>query len=157
MRLQRNGANSARSIPYRPRMQDFTKLRVWQLGGEIALRVIEALPARTGRIIPGLRAQAVRAATSVPANIAEGCSRESRQEFLHFVEIALGSHNELDAHLRVAGGAGLISAVRYSSLRGDLDLQRRMLVSLARTLQRRIAEEEHARRHPGAVPSVAED
>ena len=132
-------------------MHDFTKLRVWQLAGEIALKVIEALPSRTGRIVPGLRTQAIRAATSVPANIAEGCSRESRQEFLHFLEIALGSHNELDAHLRVGRGAGLISATRYSALRGDLDLQRRMLVSLARTLQRRIAEEEHTRRHPGSA------
>lgn len=138
-------------------MQDFTKLRVWQLGGEIALDVISALPARTGRLIPGLRTQAIRAATSVPANIAEGCSRESRQEFLHFVEIALGSHNELDAHLRVAAGAGIISAFRYAAIRNDLDLQRRMLISLARTLQRRIAEEEHGKRHPGAPASTTED
>lgn len=138
-------------------MQDFTKLRVWQLGGEIALEVIAALPARTGRVIPGLRTQAIRAATSVPANIAEGCSRESRQEFLHFVEIALGSHNELDAHLRVAGSAGVIPAARYDALRSDVDLQRRMLISLARTLQRRIAEAEHARRHPGAPMPAPEE
>lgn len=138
-------------------MQDFTKLRVWQLGGEIALEVIAALPARTGRTIPGLRTQAIRAATSVPANIAEGCSRGSRQEFLHFVEIALGSHNELDAHLRVAASAGLISAFRYAAIRSDLDLQRRMLISLARTLQRRIAEGEHTQRHPGAPASTAEE
>ena len=127
-------------------MQDFTKLRVWHLAGALALSVIDALPAGVSRAVPGLRAQAIRAATSVPANIAEGCSRESQEEFLHFMEIALGSHNELDGHLRVARHAGIISSYRYANLRSDLELQRRMLISLIRTVQRRIAEAEQRRR-----------
>ena len=127
-------------------MQDYAKLRVWHLSHELALKVVESLPPGSARAVPGLRTQAVRAATSVSANIVEGCSRESRPEFLHFVQIAFGSHNELSAHLRLARDARVISATSYAQLREQLEIQRRMLVALMRTLQQRIAEAEHAQR-----------
>lgn len=134
-------------------MQDFKKLRVWQLAAEVALKVIEVLPPRASRKVPGLRSQAIRAATSVTANLAEGCSRQTRVELLRFVEIALGSHNELDAHLRLGLDAGVIAERDYTKLKGDLDLVRRMLLSLMRTLQRRAAEDENTRRE--TLQSVA--
>ncbi len=132
-------------------MQDFKKLRVWQLARQVALSVIEVLPSREARKVPGLRSQAIRAATSVAANLAEGCSRQTRVEFLRFVEIALGSHNELAAHLRLGLDAGVISEGDYTKLIGDLDLVRRMLISLMRTLQRRAAEDENTRRENAAL------
>ena len=138
-------------------MQDFKRLRVWHLAHQISLRVIEVLPSRAARKVPGLRSQAIRAAISVPANIAEGCSRQTRPEFLRFVEIALGSHNELDAHLRLGFDAGVIDEGDYAKLRGDLDLVRRMLIALMRTLQRRAAQDEHGHREEreeGAVSSA---
>ena len=134
-------------------MQDFKKLRVWQLAAEVALKVIEVLPPRASRKVPGLRSQAIRAATSVTANLAEGCSRQTRVELLRFVEIALGSHNELGAHLRLGLDAGVIAERDYTKLKGDLDLVRRMLLSLMRTLQRRAAEDENTRRE--TLQSVA--
>ena len=136
-------------------MQDFKRLRVWHLAHQVSLRVIEVLPSRATRKVPGLRSQAIRAATSVPANIAEGCSRQTRLEFLRFVEIALGSHNELDAHLRLGFAAGVIDESDYAKLRGDLDLVRRMLIALMRTVQRRTAEDEHAHREERAEEVVS--
>jgi len=113
---------------------------------EVTLKVIEVLPSRASRKVPGLRSQAIRAATSVTANLAEGYSRQSQLELLRFVEIALGSHNELDAHLRLGLDAGVIAEGDYTTLKGDLDLVRRMLISLMRALQRRAAEDENTRR-----------
>ena len=133
-------------MPYPLPMQDFTRLRVWQLAHQLSLKVIEALPVGSARVVPGLRSQAVRAATSVASNIAEGCSRTGRHEFLHFVEIALGSHNELDAHLRLAHDARIISPSAYTEIQSGLVVQRRMLIALQRTVQRRIAEEQNAHR-----------
>ena len=44
--------------------------RVWHLAHELSLEVIEALSVPVVRRIPGLRTQAVSAATSVAANLA---------------------------------------------------------------------------------------
>lgn len=133
-------------------MQDFTKLRVWHLAREHSLSVIEAFPISAGRRVPGLRSQAIRAATSVPANIAEGCGRGTREEFARFVEIAIGSHNELDTHLRLAAQTGMLSEDAHLALRRQQDQVRRMLVSLLRAIQERMAEEENLRR--GARPGT---
>ena len=127
-------------------MQDFTKLRVWHLAREHSLSVIQAFPISAGRRVPGLRSQAIRAATSVPANIAEGCGRGTREEFARYVEIALASHNELDTHLRLAVQTGMLSETGHLSLRRQHDLVRQMLLSLLKAIQRRIAEDENARR-----------
>ncbi len=126
-------------------MQDFKKLRVWHLAHELSLKVIEALPPRRTGVVPGLRAQAVRAATSVPANLAEGCALSTRPEFLHFIEIALGSLNELEGHLLTGRDTGVLDGLRHLEIQNDLDLVRRMLLSLMRTLQRHIAEDESRR------------
>lgn len=40
-----------------------------------------------------------RASLSVPANIAEGFGRKSKNDFAHFLSIALGSTNEMIAYL----------------------------------------------------------
>ncbi len=126
-------------------MQDFKKLRVWHLAHELSLTVIKALPHRRTGTIPGLRAQAIRAATSVPANLAEGCALATRPEFLHFIEIALGSLNELEGHLLIGRDAGVIDSLRHLEMQDDIDLVRRMMLSLMRTLQRHIAEDESRR------------
>ena len=122
-------------------MQDFKKLRVWHLAHELALEVIQALPERTARQVPGLRNQAIRAATSVTANIAEGCGAPTRLGFLNFIEIAVASLNELEGELCLAHDARVLLDSAYARLQRRLQLLRRMLVALMRTLQRHIAED----------------
>jgi four helix bundle protein len=138
-------------------MQDFKKLRVWHLAQELSLEVIEALSERAVRRVPGLHNQAVRAANSVSANLAEGCARSSRAEFLRFVGIAIGSANELEAHLRLASRASILSAEIHTNLEERLNLVRRMLISLMRALEQQIAADEDrarqdARRAPASNP-----
>lgn len=57
----------------------------------------------------GLSAQMRRAAVSVPANIAEGVSRSSSRERIHFLSIARSSPNELETHAIVAHELGFLS------------------------------------------------
>ena len=130
------------------RMQDYKKLRVWHLADQIALEVIEALSHPAVRRVPGLRNQAVRASGSVAANLAEGCSRSSRAEFLRFVVIAIGSANELEAHLSLASRAGILSAEKSLQLEERLNMVRRMLISLMRA-QHQIALDENRARDDG--------
>ena len=49
-----------------------------------------------------------RAAVSIPSNIAEGKSRASRKEFIHFLSIAKGSKSELETQLLICCRLGFL-------------------------------------------------
>jgi four helix bundle protein len=127
-------------------VQDFRNLRAWHLAREFALAVIEALPDRSARRVPGLRNQAIRAVNSVHATLAEGCAKATRLEFLHYIEMSVASLNEVESHLQFARDSAVLKEELHTALQVKAVLLRRMLVSLMRALQRRIAEEESRRR-----------
>lgn len=122
------------------RMPDFRTLRAWQLAHELAIAVIEALPERTGRRVPGLRAQAIRSASSVAANLAEGCSRSSPADYLHFVEMALASLAENESELMLARDARLLLDGRYRLLARKVVMTRKLILGLQSRLREQVAE-----------------
>ncbi len=76
-------------------MQDHIRLHAFRLADDIAV-LIYALTAEFPRDeLYGLTSQMRRSAVSVPSNIVEGCARESKTEYLRFLEIAFGSLREL--------------------------------------------------------------
>ena len=80
------------------------------------------------------------------ANIAEGCSRSSRNELAHFIRIAIASGNEIESLLQLAFDAKTLDNTMHAGLQRDLLLMRRMLISLMRALDRKIADDELERR-----------
>jgi len=79
-----------------------------------ALRVVSRVPAP----LKSLADQVVRAASSVPANLAEGNGRTGRDRMHHW-RIAYGSAKEVDVHLQLLLQAG---AVDISSATNALHL-----------------------------------
>jgi four helix bundle protein len=63
-----------------------------------------------------LTSQTRRAAFSAPANIVEGASRKGRNEFRHFLDIALGSLGELEYALELAAALSYLKADVYEKL-----------------------------------------
>jgi four helix bundle protein len=82
-------------------IKSYRDLVVWQQAIELAVEVYAATPNWPKEELYGLTSQ-IRAATSVPANIAEGYGRESRASYQQFLRIAQGSLKELETHLIVA-------------------------------------------------------
>jgi len=77
----------------------FKGLEVWQRSIDLAKRCYlfpDCLPS-SERF--GLTGQIRRAATSIPANIAEGYGRRNPGSYIQFLRIAKGSLNELETHL----------------------------------------------------------
>ena len=70
--------------------------------------------------------QVVRAAASVPANIAEGEGRSGRDRAYHW-RVAYGSAKELDVHLRLLLAAGSVDVGRARQALALLDEVRAML------------------------------
>jgi len=76
-----------------------------------------------------LTSQIRRASGSVGANIAEGCGRAGGPELARFLQIALGSGSEVEYHLLLAHGLGLLNDSDYNRLDGDVTEIKRMLTS----------------------------
>ncbi len=83
-------------------MRSFHELLVWQKVHQLTLNVYVASRGFPREDLYGLTSQIRRAASSVAANIAEGCGRDGNNEFRRFLEIAMGSASELEYHLLLA-------------------------------------------------------
>ncbi|OYV88277.1 MAG: four helix bundle protein [Ignavibacteriae bacterium 37-53-5] len=75
----------------------------------------------------GITSQLRKAASSVPANIAEGCGRNSEAEFARFMQIAAGSASEVEYHLLLAHDLNFIEPISYTQLDSDVNEVKKML------------------------------
>ena len=90
-------------------MRDYTKIRAWQLADDLTVAVYECTRSFPREEVYGLTSQLRRASYSVPANIVEGSSRESKKDYLHFLYIARGSLSETQYFIHLARRLGYFS------------------------------------------------
>ncbi len=85
----------------------------------------------------GLSSQIRRAATSIPANIAEGWGRGSTGEYIQFLTIARGSLMELETHLIVACNLHLLTPEELGAFSKQIEDIGKMLNRLIGVLKSR--------------------
>lgn len=83
-------------------VNSYRDLRVWQQGMDLVEQVYRASGCFPKHELYGLTSQVRRAAVSVPANIAEGQTRESTKEYLRHISIAQASLAEVQTELEIA-------------------------------------------------------
>jgi four helix bundle protein len=115
-------------------VSDFKKLHVWQKALALSLNVDRVCKKIRGAQYASLRSQLFRAATSIPANIAEGRRQESEKEFARFLRYALNSSSELESHLILARGCEAISEDDFRSQVTQTIRVRKMLYALLKCL-----------------------
>ncbi len=114
-------------------MKSFRDLLVWQKAHEITVGVYRITKEFPRDELYGLTAQIRRSASSVGANIAEGCGREGgNAEFERFLQIAMGSTSELEYHILLARDLALIDGKCHENLNCSVIEIKKMLSSLIR-------------------------
>jgi len=90
-------------------MHHYQQLDIWRRGltlsAELHRQARSSRPSWSDR---SLWDQITRAATSVPANVAEGALRGTNREFSRFLSIAMASAAELHSLLILAGESGML-------------------------------------------------
>ncbi|WP_332659876.1 four helix bundle protein [Brevundimonas sp.] len=115
-------------------VRSYRDLTVWKKGMALAAAVYQLtrkFPKHEEYRISG---QMIRAATSVPANIAEGHGRGTRRDYAHFVSIAKGSLAELETFLLLAIDLDLAPRGELGPVLAQAEEVGRMLTALRASL-----------------------
>ena len=108
-------------------MRDYTKIEAWKLADDLTVAVYEQTRTFPREEVYGLTSQLRRASYSVPANIVEGASRESKKDYLHFLYIDRGSLSETEYFIHLARRLGYLDEETASQL---FELARRTFACL---------------------------
>ena len=117
-------------------MQDYRNLRVWQKAHQLAVNAY-ALPAYLQEPKGwALRDQILKAAISIPSNIAEGAGRGSDPDFARFLWYSMGSCNEFEYDLLLGRDVELIPSAVLTRLGNEVSEVRQVLTRLIQTVER---------------------
>ena len=118
-------------------MRDYRKYDVWEKAHQLVLFVYkELLPAFPKTEQYELASQMKRAAYSVPMNIAEGCGRNSDKDFVHFLDISLGSIHELEYTTLLALDLAYITKEKHEVLSLKLNEVKAKLINLIKSIRK---------------------
>lgn len=110
----------------------YRQLIVWRKAMDAAKEMYRLAPRLPREEIYGMRSQLTRAAVSVPANIAEGWTRESPKEKAHFLAVAQGSLAETETLLTLCEEVGWFEVEDTVRFRSLMDETSRMLTTMRR-------------------------
>lgn len=85
--------------------------------------------------IYGLTSQIRRASVSIPSNIAEGYGRQSKKEYIRFLNIAISSLFEVQTQLEIGKNLSFLKENNFNSLYEDTREIERMLSSFIRKIK----------------------
>lgn len=111
-------------------MQDYKSLKVWEKAHLFTVKVYEITKAFPKEELYSLTNQLRQAASFIPANIAEGCGKNSKQELAHFLNIALGSSNESEYYLILSKDLTYLEETNYNTLYSLINEVKGMLITL---------------------------
>ncbi len=110
----------------------YRDLIVWQKAMACTREVYRLVPLLPREETYGMRSQLTRAAVSIPANIAEGWTRESTREKAQFLAIAQGPLAETETLLTLCGDFGWFPSDQTVHLHAVLEEVGRMLTVMRR-------------------------
>lgn len=111
-------------------MQDFRKILVWEKSHTLTLKIYKITNNFPKEELYGLTSQIRRSSASIATNIAEGCVKNSKTDYVRFLYISLGSASETDYLLILCYDLGYITENEYNNLISEIQEIKKMLTSL---------------------------
>ena len=115
-------------------MHNFRELKIWKRSMDFAENLYTISLDFPVNEKFGLTAQIRSCAVSIPSNIAEGAGRSTNKQFRYFLEIAMGSCNELQTQLELAFRFKYIREDIYSVMISEASQIFRMLLAFYNSL-----------------------
>lgn len=118
-------------------MRDYRKYDVWLKSHILTLHIYKDIIT----LLPkseqfDLSSQFKRAAYSIPLNIAEGCGRNTDKDFVHFLDIALGSCQETEYCSLLAFDLGYVDNEKYDKLSEMINEVKAKLINLIKSIRK---------------------
>jgi four helix bundle protein len=117
--------------------RNFREYKVWQDAVAYAAHIYQTTSQMPWFEKKGLCDQLQRAAVSIPSNIAEGAGRSTDAEFCHFLDISLGSANEVETQLLISKNLQYISEENYQTLLEKLTGIQKQLTGLIASIRQK--------------------
>lgn len=112
------------------KIRNYRDLIVWQKSMALVTEVYSITRLFPKEELYGLISQIRRSAVSIPSNIAEGYGRYSTNDYIRFLQIAIGSLNEFQTQLEIGLNLGYLSKDIFEKVYEQSREIERMLSSL---------------------------
>lgn len=116
-------------------MQYYKDLKVWEKAHDFTLVIYNVTKSFPKEEIYSLTNQLRRAASSIPANIAEGCGKNSKADFANFLNIGLGSAYESEYYLLLTKGLLYLEVENFEELSKLINEIKAMLITLIKKVR----------------------
>jgi len=110
------------------------RLVAWQKAVELVTEIYKMTEGFPKKEEFGITSQLRRAAISVPSNIAEGLTRKTKKDKLHFLNIAQASLSEIDTQIEISLRLGYVSQQVYEDVEIRVVEVEKLLSGLIRSI-----------------------
>ncbi|WP_034044226.1 four helix bundle protein [Wocania ichthyoenteri] len=111
-------------------MRNFRELDVWKDSIVLVKEVYVLIGKLPESEKFGLKSQISRCVVSIPANIAEGCAKDSQKDFVRFLQISLGSAFELETHFVICKELSFVNEEDEKVLKEKINILQRRINAL---------------------------
>ncbi len=116
-------------------MKTYRELIVWQKSMDLVTTIYKVTSVFPNEENFGLTSQMRRSSVSIPSNIAEGYGRNSLNDYIRFLNIAVGSLYELQTQIEIAFNLSYVLKEQFEVIHENSREIERMMSSLIRKLK----------------------
>jgi four helix bundle protein len=111
-------------------MKNYKNLNVWKKAHELVLNLYKETAGFPKTELYNLTSQIRRASTSIPTNLAEGCGKSSQADLARYIQISIGSTQEVEYLAFLSYELGYLKDDNYKRVDSKIIEVKAMLISL---------------------------